>query len=394
MTPAPYASPDLLRDIDRWQRNAFAAGGLFLAASVAGAFFWPAQFFRSYLMGYLFCLGAALGSLALVMLQHLTGGAWGALTRKSLEAAARTLPALALFFLPILAGMPYLYDWSHPELVQQDEILRHRAGYLNPASFTLRAAVYFTVWIVLQQLLTRWSAEQDEGFDRTGRFEKLSAPGLILYVFSVTFASVDWAESLENHWYSTIWGFLFVAQHGLTATCLAILSTTLLSRGEPLHSRVTARHFQDQGKLLLMFVMVWAYFSYAQLLIVWSGNLPPEISWYLPRVGTSWGWVGGSLIVFQFIVPFLLLLFRQVKRRPVLLSSVVALLLLMRFVDLFWIIAPKFYETGFHLDWLNIVTPLSLVCLWTGAFLRLLKTRPLLPAGMPDLQEVLNYGGH
>jgi hypothetical protein len=191
-----------------------------------------------------------------------------------------------------------------------------------------------------------------------------------------------------------MWGFLFVASQGITATCFAILSLTLLARRGPLQPAVTPKHFHDLGKILLTFVMLWAYFAFSQLLIVWSGNLEHEISWYLPRLATSWGWIGGALIVFQFIIPFLLLLSRPVKRNPAVLSSVVGLLLLMRWIDMLWVVSPSIQQGGFHLHWLSIVLPIAMGGLWIATYLHELAREPVLPVRTPGLQEALQHGRH
>ncbi|MFL6415302.1 MAG: hypothetical protein ACJ74Y_06485 [Bryobacteraceae bacterium] len=386
------ASPELEADLKRLFTRSLGVGVLFSAVSCVGAFLYPGDFFRSYLMGYLFWLGVALGALGIVMMQYLTAGAWGIVTRRTLESATRTLPFLALLFLPIAIGIPHLYDWAHPDLVRKEYALQHRAVYMNPTMFLLRAAIYFAIWYAFSYLLNRWSAEQDESGGSEKRLASLSAAGLILYVFTVTFAAVDWAESLETDWYSTIWGFLFVANQGLSAFAFVIIAMALLAKREPLKSVFKAAHLHDLGKLLLTFVMLWAYFSFSQLLIVWSGNLTDEIPWYLRRLGTSWGWLGVMLIVFEFIVPFLLLLSKRVKRNATILCSVVALIILMRFVDLMWIVMPSYYEGGLRISWLNFSVPIAIGGLWIAAFIRQLPTRPLLPVGAPNLERALEHG--
>ncbi len=390
--PSFTMSVELRRDVRRWMGWALGIGGALSLVSVIGGFFSANEFFRSYLMSYLFWLGLALGSMAIVMLQYLTGGAWGVVTRRTFESATRTLPLLALLFIPIAIGIPTLYDWANSNIVRADDVLQHRSPYMNPVMFVVRAAIYFTIWIGFMYLLNRWSAEQDERGGLSERLAALSAPGLILYVFTVTFASVDWAESLETHWSSTMWGFLFVARQGLTAMAFGIIALTLLSQRKPLAGSITPAHFHDLGKLLLMFVMLWAYFAFSELVIVWTGNLTDEIPWYLKRFSTSWGWLGVLLIIFQFVIPFLLLLSRSLKRNPWLLSGVVALVLFMRFVDLMWIVMPGYYREGFRLHWLNISVPIAMGGLWLGAFLSQLGKLPLLPLQAPNLQQALDHG--
>ena len=391
MTPS-WFSEDLSRDLRRWEVPAVAGGAVLLAISIAGAFFNPGQFFRSYLMGYLFWLGLALGSMALVMVQYLTGGAWGVITRRLLESAMRTLPALVALFIPILVGIPQLYTWSHAEIVRNDPVLQHRHAYMNPEMFAARAVAYFAIWLLFAYFLNRWSRAEDRLGDQTRRLAAISAPGLIIYVFTMTFASVDWAESLVAHWFSTIWGFIFVVGQGLSAMAFVIVVVAWLSTRRPLSEAVKPSHFHDMGKLLFMFVMLWGYMEYSQLLIVWSGNLTDEIPWFLPTFGTTWGWVGGGLIAFQFLVPFLLLLSRDIKRNPKTLSGVVAVIIVMRFVDLFWIVMPGFSRQGFALNWMNFTVPLALGGLWIAAFLWQLGRGPLLPLGAPNLEDALSHG--
>jgi hypothetical protein len=372
-------------------RLAGGAGALLFLACIAGAFFAPAQFFHAYLFGYLFWLGVALGSLALLMTQYLTGGAWGVMTRRILEAAARTLPLMAVLFIPVAFGIPHLYPWASGGDVARDDVLRHRAGYMNPTFFIIRAVIYFAIWLTLGWFLDHWSRQEDEGLGRLHLFEKLSAPGLILYVFTVTFSAVDWAESLFTHWYSTMWGFLFVAGQGLSSMGVAILAVAMLGRFHPYSDALRASHLHDLGKLLLMFVMLWAYFSFSQLLIVWSGNLTAEIPWYFTRWHGSWAVMGIAIALFEFMVPFLMLLSRSLKRNPVALDSVVVLLLVMRLVDLYWIVVPALDRDGIRFNWMQIVLPLALGGLWIAAFFWELKKRPLLPLGAPNLQEALTH---
>lgn len=393
MTPSYPISPELNFDMRRWQRLALIAGIVLLVASIIGAFFNPGEFFHSYLFGYLFWIGLTLGSMAIVMVQYLTGGAWGVMSRRALESAMRTLPLLVLLFIPIAIGIPNLYDWAHADRVNHDAVLLHRYIYMNPGLYIARTVVYFIIWMTFAYFLDKWSGVEDSEGDQTTRLARLSAPGLIVYVFTMTFAAVDWAESLQSHWFSTIWGFIFVVGQGLTAISFAIVALALLSRREPMSETVRPAHFHDLGKLLFMFVMLWGYLAFSQLIIVWSGNLTDEIPWYLPTFGTSWGWVGGfGLIMFQFLVPFALLLSKPLKRNPKLLSSVVGLLILMRFVDLFWLVMPQSYKTGFRLHWLNFTVPLALGGIWIAAFLWQLKKRPLLPIGAPNLGRALHHG--
>ena len=389
-------SPQLGRNIERVKQRSFYIGIAALVVCIIGAFFQTDQFFRSYLFSYLFYLGLTLGCLALLMMQYLTGGGWGVVIRRITEAASRTLPWLAALFIPILIGIPRLYVWSHPEAVNADPVLKHKHVYLNVPFFYGRAVFYFLGWWLFTHYLNKWSREQDmEGRDpRTRRLQLLSGPGLMFYGFSITFAAVDWVMSLDPHWYSTIYGLLFLAGEGLSALSFCVALMVILSaEGGPLHGIIGPSHFHDIGKLLLTFTMLWAYFAFSQLLIIWSGNLTKEIPWYMERLKGGWQWIGLGLVLFHFALPFALLLSRTLKRAGRTLVRIAALVIFMRFVDLFWLVAPSAGETGFHLHWMDILTPVGIGGLWLGMFLLQLRKWPLLPLRDPLLANAIAQGG-
>jgi hypothetical protein len=382
---------ELIPELAGYQRQLLTAGALGLAVSLAGWFFNPAQFFQSYLMGYMLCLGVTLGCLALGMVHQLSGGAWGVVIRRPIGAAARVLPVMTLLFVPVLLGMRHLYVWTHADLVARDELLQAKRSYLNVPFFLVRTAIYFAAWNAVSYLLNTWSLEQD----RTGdpriarRMQRLSAGGLLAYGLTITFASFDWLMSIEPRWYSTIYGVLIIGGQALSAMAFLILVLYWLSRRPPLDRIVVAAHFHDLGNLMLAFVMLWAYFSFSQYLIIWAGNLPNEISWYVHRLQAGWRPVGVALVVFHFIVPFVLLLSRVMKREGNLLARVAVLILAARLVDLFWLIAPEFHEHGIVVSWLDVVLPLSLGAIWLGAFIWQLRGRAILPVHDPEFDEAL-----
>jgi hypothetical protein len=393
---ATYTTPP---EVGRYQTRALIVGVVFLALSLVGLFIHQTEnFFRAYLMGYLFWVGIALGSLAVLMLQHLTGGAWGMVIRRVLESSTRTLPLLLLLFVPIILGMHSLYEWTHQDKVNGDEILKAKSVYLNIPFFAARVVIYFAVWLGLAYLLNKWSGEQDRTAERSlsRRMRMLSGPGLVLFVLTVTFASIDWAMSLDPHWFSTIWGLLFVAQWGLSSFAFVIALMALLSTRAPFKGVLAPAHFHDLGKLLLAFVMVWAYFNFSQYLIIWSGNLPEETKWFISRTRGWWGAVAIVVIIFHFALPFLMLLSRDLKRNARLLAGVAGLVLMMRLLDLFWIVAPKADKTHFEPGglWLYFVAPIGLGGIWLWYFATQLKKRPLLPLNDPYLEEALEHGKH
>jgi len=385
-------NPDrLIPELARYQRQLLIAGGGGAAVSLVGLFLDRRQFFQSYLMTFMLLLGATLGSLALGMIHQLSGGAWGVVTRRIFGAASRVLPVLTLLYLPLLFGLHDLYEWTHHEVVEADPILSGKARYLNTPFFLARTALYFAVWNAIAYFLNRWSLEQDRSPDPriAQRMQMLSAGGLVAYGLTITFASFDWVMSLDPHWFSTIYGVLFMGGQGLTALAFLIIALAWLSRREPLNTIVVPAHFHDLGNLMLAFVMLWAYFSFSQYLIIYSGNLPEEITWYTRRLFTGWRVIGIGLVVFHFALPFLILLSRAVKRNPQLLVKVAIGVIVVRLIDLFWLIAPELHRDGFVLSWLDVLLPVSLGCVWLGCFIWQLRGRPLLPLHDPQFHEAL-----
>jgi hypothetical protein len=332
--------------------------------------------------------------MAWLMVGHMTGGNWWMLGRRIFEAATKTLPLVTVMFIPILLGMHRLYLWTHPDEVAGDKVLMAKAFYLNTPGWILRAVIYFALWNVLGYLLTRWSAEQDvDDSPRVWRrLKAISAPGLILYAFSVNFAATDWVMSLDPHWFSTMYGFLFIAQHLLATLALLICLLVLLAQFSPMNEVVRPDRLHDCGKLMLALTMVWAYFSFSQWLIIWMANLPEEISWYLARINGGWQIVALMLVILQFSLPFLLLLSRDLKRDARKLVPVALLVLFMRFVDAYWLVAPNPMPGPRHehiyLHWTYIAAPIALVGLWLAFFAWNLARQPLLVRNEPQLPRL------
>jgi hypothetical protein len=371
--------------LDRLQRRALAVGIVGLALCALGGWLNPPQFFRSYLLAYVFWLGLALGSMAILMVHHLAGGTWGALLRRVLESGMRTLPLMAVLFVPLLVGLRDLYGWARPEVVANDALLRHKSPYLNVPFFGIRLAVYFASWLALAYLLDRWSRQEEQAPGASARapirrrLALFSGLGLLLYGLTMSFAAVDWVMSLEPHWYSTIYGVLILVGQLVTALSFGVIVLALLAGFEPFADVITPDHLHDLGNLLLTSILFWAYIAFSQLLITWSGNLPEGIVWYVHRSQGGWEWVGLALALFQFAVPFSLLLSRDIKEVPRRLGLIAAVIFCMRFVDVFWIVAPAFYRAGPALHWLDVVAVLGVGGVWTTVFVWQLKGRPLLP---------------
>jgi hypothetical protein len=386
------AAPPAIKTI---QQRSLIVGLLFGVMAAVGALIRPEEFFRAYLLGFMAWLGVTLGSMAILMLRHLTKGGWGMVIRRILGAAMRCVPLMAVLFVPLLFGLPKLYVWVRPLDSIPDAHLREHLQeltktYLSTKGFIIRAVIYFAIWNGLSFFLTQWSAEQDHPpvRDNSSRFKMLSGPGLILYGLTITFAAIDWVMSIDPSWISTIFGLSFLIGQVLSALCFAVVVERILYRYRPMSELLTPEHVHDHGKFMLTFIMVWAYFSFSQWLIIWAGNLPEEITWYMRRVHGGWEYVGLFLVLFHFAGPFVRLLSRPFKRDITRLAWLAAWLLLMRYVDLFWIIEPNFSKT-LSLTWLDVVVPVAIGGLWLWFFFRNLSSMPLVPAYDVDAVEVL-----
>jgi hypothetical protein len=374
--------------------------------------------FRAYLVGFVFCTGISVGSLAWLALGHMTGGAWALTSRRLFEAATRTLPLCALMFLPIIISLfvhehgtgehgqaHSLYEWSDPAVVANDEALKHKSIYLNAPFFVIRAVIYFAVWFFFAWKLNRWSREQDASADPRIRrkMQDISGPVILLFGLTVTFAAVDWGMSLEPHWFSTIYGLIIMAGWGLSALAFMIMVASFLSRHEPMAEAYNSIHFHDWGKLLLALVMLYAYFAFSQFLIIWAGNLPEEIPFYLRRLRSGWQVAGLIVVLFHFALPFVLLLSRPRKQRAASLRRVAALMLFMRVFDLVFFFAPSVHQGGeadFGVrDILTSFVPMFAMAIglggiWLWYYFGQLAERPLLPLGAPDLEKALAMPEH
>lgn len=373
--------------VQQFERPALIVGAAGILVSLFGAATAADQFFRSWLLSYLFWFAIALGALPLVMLHHLVGGRWGFVTRRILESVTRTLPLMTLLFLPILFGIHNLYEWSHEAVVAQDIILQHKSPYLNERFFIGRAAIYFAAWLLMAWLLNRWSAQQDATRDASivKRFQRLSGPGLIVYALTITFAATDWVMSLEPHWFSTIYGMMFMVGQTLTTLAFVIAVLALLADTPPLSSYLKPEILNDLGNLLFAFIMLWAYLSFSQYLIIWSGNLPEEIPWYLRRSRGGWQWIAVALALFHFAIPFFLLLIRRNKRKRQVISAIAVAVVVMRLIDLMWLVVPA-HEPAVHVHWLDFATLAGIGGLWVAGFSKQLRKQSLLPLGDPEFR--------
>lgn len=395
MSTRGLSSPDLMAPpaVNVWQKRALIVGIVFAVPSILGWIFDYDQFYRSYLLAYMWCFELTVGSLALLMLYHLTGGTWGTMIRRIMEAAMQNIWLMLPLFAPIIIGVHRLYPWSRPEELAASAHLRDVAHvYLRLSWWLVRAGVYFGIWIYLVWILMRISRRQDE--DHTAMdtvLRTISGPGAVIYVFATLFLYTDWLMSLTPDWYSMIYGLIFNAGHGLAAISFAVLIAGLLVRYEPMRELLKPDQFLDYGKIMLTFVMIWGWWTYAQWIIYWSGNKPDEISWYVARTRGGWEHFWFAIIMVHFCVPFALLLSRGFKSNYRTLMWLALWCLVARYMDDFFFIEPSFpgHAGHFHYSWLDAVIPICLVSFWLALFFQHLKARPLLAVQDPHATLIL-----
>ncbi|MBU0676573.1 MAG: hypothetical protein KJ626_00520 [Verrucomicrobia bacterium] len=371
--------------IYRIRKIALAAAVLGTAAALVGFFSAREDFYRTYLISFLFWWGISLGSLALIMIHHVAAGRWGFAVRRICEAAIRTLPVMIVLFLPIYLSRYNIYGWLGHSEGPHHEVVDAKRLYLNDGFFTVRAIGYFVIWLLMGRFLVGRSYRQDENGDPSINrgLARLSAPGLIVYMLTVTFASVDWAMSLEPEWFSSMYGILFVAGQALSVLAFSIILLTRLRREEPLAGILKPVYFHDLGNLMFAFTVFWAYITFSQYIIIWAGNLPEEIPWFMNRSGRGLVGVAVFLTVFHFAVPFLIMLSRLSKQRAHIIRVMAIWMFAVRFVDLYWIISPAFNPKSLHLHWLDFVMPFAVGGIWMTVFCTLLAKRPILPQHDP-----------
>lgn len=373
--------------IGQWQRISLLIGIAGVLLVITGFLLDREQALRSYLFAYLYWIGMGLGSMGILLMHHTVGGKWGMLIRRMCEAACRTLPYMLILLVPVLLSMPSLYPWARPDAAHNANI-QAKSAYLNLPFFLARTVFYFLVWTYYAWRLSKWSAEQDETGDDTliSKMRAVSAPGLVVFTFVTTFAFIDWIMSLEPNWFSTVYGAMFLIGQMLESFAFVIALVILLSKAPPINEYVTPQHLHDLGNMMFAFMVLWAYLSFSQFIIIWSGNLPEETPWYLRRLRGGWGWVAFAIVIFHFATPFVLLLMRKVKRNAERLIRVCVLMILIRVVDVYWVVKPAFYNQHLSVYWLDFVAPFAIGGLWLALFFWQLNSRSLLPLRDPRLQ--------
>ncbi|UCD94464.1 MAG: hypothetical protein JSU69_12010 [Candidatus Zixiibacteriota bacterium] len=373
----------------RFGAIALMVGVAGLALSLVAYFVDSEQFFHSYLVAFFFWISIALGGLFFTMLHHLVGAKWSVVLRRLSENLMTAAPLMIIFFIPILFGFHELYHWSHDDAVAPDSLLQGKSGYLNVPFFVIRALFYFVIWAALSRILFRTSAAQDAGHNDSllRKMRVTSAPGMILFALTITFAAFDWLMSLDPHWYSTIFG-VYVFSGALVAMLAFMTFVILRLRAmAALTGTITEEHYHDLGKLMFGFIIFWGYMAFSQYFLIWYGNIPEETIWFLHRWDTSWKIVSLILVFGHFVIPFFVLFPRGPKRNPAILKFMAIWILFMHLIDLHWIVLPNLHQHGLHPSWIDLTTLAGIGGVFLWFFWRRMASRPLVPVGDPHLEE-------
>jgi hypothetical protein len=370
--------------------------------SYFGAHADPGAFFRGWLFAWLFWTGVSLGSMAMVLLFGCIRGKWGVLTSRLGQHAAMVLPLMMVLFIPVLFGLKYLYPWADPQHLATDPVLQLRHPYLNGYGFAARSYFYLAVFSVIAYFLRRWSLASDHDFavDYPGRLARLSAGGMVVYFLLMTLASVDWIMSREAHWYSTVYGFITVVGQALSGMCFLLIMIRAMRDKKPFDEAIRPQVLNDEGTLLLLLVVLWAYMALSQLLVVWMGNLQTDITWYLHRTYSGWRAVCWILVIAHFFIPFCLLLRQSNKRDIRRLGAIALALFFLRMLDMAWMVLPSnakpplpngmFVANG--ISWMDFTALIGVGGLWFAAFAWLAGDHPLLPTRQAIELSVVQHG--
>ncbi|HKF46790.1 MAG TPA: hypothetical protein VKB38_05485 [Terracidiphilus sp.] len=416
--PADLSAPPF---VSAWQSRALIVGVVFSVIAVILGFLGQSQdqlgwehVLRGWVLGLMVTFGFAVGGLAMLMLQYCSGGKWGLLLRRPLEAMSRTLPLVFLYWLPVAFLQKHLYMWANHDLVDkafklgqitaaQVENINHciewKRPMLNPQMFVIVSVVCFAIWGLYTWRLNRWSMLRDsQGPETTPywikRFENFAGPGIVVYTITMTACAIYWVMSMDVTWYSTVYGFLFLVGQGYAVLALSIIVAVSLSRGEPFATILRQTEQHDLGKLTFAFVMLNIYLAFGQFLIIWSGNLPDEINWYLDRFRGHWGIIITLDFIFHWVIPFTMLLSRDIKRNKKRLIRLCQWMVFARAFDMFWLIEPNFKDASrnLHFSWgilEYVAVTVAMVSFWVVWFCWQLKARPLVQTNDPHLAEIL-----
>ncbi|HEX7152642.1 MAG TPA: hypothetical protein VF618_14225 [Thermoanaerobaculia bacterium] len=394
IAPPPDGKRPASTGIARVQMPALIVGIIGLVLAGVGYFTSEVEFFRAWLAPFVFWFLIAAGSLGILMLQYVTGGEWGILVRRPLGAAARTIWIFALFILPLLFGLKHVYIWANPDIVAHDKLLQAKQLWLNNQFWIGRTAFYFALWLLwawrVRKLSLKFYEDRSPETDLARR--KWAAAGIFMFVMTMTLASVDWVMSLEPKWYSSMFGISFTVGAGLSAFAAVTFFLTLIANTKAMQDVLKPNHFRDLGNLMLAFTMLWAYTAFSEFLLIWYGNIKEEIPYFLKRQHGAWGAMALALIIFHFFLPFTMLLMRHIKDRPQTIKIVTIVILIMRFVDLYWLITPAHYGMHFHFHWITIAAFFGIGGVWLWAFIQQLKGQTIIPIHETWVDEAIREG--
>ena len=373
------------------------AGGVGLVLTLIGMAISPRPALLAYLIAFVYWLGLAIGAVTLVLANHTAGAKWNVTLRRFNETAGAVIPVFVLLFIPLLLGAKHIWFWVAPhEPVSKEmhELLEHKRPYLNPGFFAVRAAIYFLCWTIFAWLLRAWSLRQDETGDPglTVRMRRASPAGMILFMLTFTFASIDWLMSLQPTWYSTIFGlYIYAGAFVASIAALSLVVTGVRSSGAPLAAVISEDHQHNVGKLLFAFTAFWAYMAFSQYMLIWAGNLPEEVQWIVVRSQGVWRPVGILILVGHFVLPFFLLLPRDMKRSAPALAAVAAWMLVIHYVDVFWVVMPAASQGRLGLHWTHLTAFVGIGGVSVACALALFRAARPLPIRDPFLEESLRY---
>jgi hypothetical protein len=365
-------------------------GSLLLARSSEGGM---DHLLETYLVSFAFFLGISLGALFFVLLQHCTRAGWSVVARRVAEAIAANVWLMAALAIPVVLGMDHLYHWTDTAAAAHDPVLAGKLGFLNRGFFLVRLGVYFIVWGVIASFLYRTSVSQDSSGDPalTLRLERFSPPGMVLFALTLNFASFDLLMSLDPNWFSTIFGVYYFSVS--VVAFLAVMPKILygLQLRGILENAVTVEHYHDFGKLLFAFIVFWAYIAFSQYMLIWYGNLPEETEWFLKRQTGDWTIVSLILIFGHFLIPFVLLISRKIKRRPLLLALTGGYVALMCWIDIYWVVIPEFSPGVARFGLLDVLCLLGMSGVYSAVLLLRLNNHSVLAERDPRIVESLVF---
>jgi hypothetical protein len=416
--PASLAAPEI---VSVWRTRALIVAAVAIVLTIPFGFTHEGKnhILRAYLMGYMICFTFAGGGLAMLMLQYVSGGKWGLILRRPLEAMTRTIWLVGLMFVPIIFLWKHLYQWAafptagtvanalanHWVTLEQAMTLNDKRSMLSPTPAIIQTVLVFAILLTFQYFLNKWSlqrnADPERGtvasFDRWRiKFENLSGIGILIYAILLTDGAIVWIKSLDVTWYSSIYGLQFLVGQGYAVLALGILTVILLSRYEPIKTMLRTTEQHDLGKLAFAFVMLNIYLCFAEFLIIWSGNIPDEIPWYLNRIHGGWWYICSADVICHWLIPFVLLLSRDLKRNKQKMIWLTCFMIFARCVDMFWLIEPNFADAAGNLHIVNnygilayITVPVAVIALWVAYYLKQMQDRPLIDVNDPHVEEML-----